>query len=78
MTGQILSGGLKDVLTEDELPKVKMKTIRLKDTVSKSTGEAFHEKKAKNKKTNLSRAERARMRTIKNAAKRKAKKKGRR
>lgn len=69
---------LSDVLTEDEMPKVKMKTIKLKDTVRKSVGEAFHEKKAKNKKTNLSRAERARLRTIKNAAKRKAKKKGRR
>ena len=69
---------ISDVLTEDEMPKVKMKTIQLKDTVKKAVGEAFHEKKAKNKKTNLSRKERARMRTIKNAAKRKAKKKGRR
>lgn len=69
---------LSDVLTEDEMPKVKMKTIKLKDTVKKSIGGAFQEKKAKNKKTNLSRSERARMRTIKNAAKRKAKKKGRR
>lgn len=69
---------LTDILTEDEMPKVQMKTIKLKDTVKKSVGEAFHEKKAKNKKTNLSRSERARMRTIKNAAKRKAKKKGRR
>ena len=69
---------LSDVLTEDEMPKVQMKTIQLKDTVRKSAGEAFHEKKAKNKKTNLSRADRARMRTIKNIAKRKAKKKGRR
>ncbi len=69
---------LSDVLIEEELPKVKMKTIQLKDTIKKSIGEAFYEKKAKNKKTNLSRAERARMRSIKNAAKRKAKKKGRR
>ena len=69
---------ISDVLTEDEMPKIKMKTIQLKDTVKKSGGVAFHEKKAKNKKTNLSRADRARMRTIKNAAKRKAKKKGRR
>lgn len=69
---------LSDVLTEDEMPKVKMKTIRLKDTIQNSVGKAFQEKKSKNKKTNLSRAERARMRTIKNVAKRKAKKKGRR
>lgn len=69
---------ISEVLTEDELPKVKMKTIKLKDTVQNSPTKAFHEKKSKNKKTNLSRSERARMRTIKNAAKRKAKKKGRR
>ena len=53
---------ISDVLTEDEMPKIKMKTIQLKDTVKKSIGEAFHEKKAKNKKTNLSRSERARLR----------------
>jgi ATP-dependent RNA helicase RhlE len=69
---------ISDVLTEDEMPTVKMKTIQLKDTVKRKVGDAFHEKKAKNKKTNLSRADRAKMRTIKNAAKRKAKKKGRR
>ncbi|MDF1697197.1 MAG: DEAD/DEAH box helicase [Saprospiraceae bacterium] len=69
---------ISEVLTEDEMPKVNMKTIKLKDTVKKSAGEAFHEKKAKNKKTNLSRSERAKMRTIKNAMKRKSKKKGRR
>jgi len=69
---------LSDVLTEDEMPKVVMKTIKLKDTVKRSSGDAFHEKSNKNKKTNLSRKERARMRTIKNIAKRKAKKKGRR
>lgn len=69
---------LSEVLTEDEMPQIRMKTIQLKDTVRKGRGDAFHEKKAKNKKTNLSRADRARMRTIKNAAKRKAKKKGRR
>lgn len=69
---------ISDVLTEDEMPKVKMKTIKLKDTVRKSGGDAFQEKSAKNKKTNLSRADRIRLRTIKNVAKRKAKKKGRR
>ncbi len=69
---------ISDVLTEDEMPTIKMKTIKLKDTIRKSVGGAFQEKKAKNKKTNLSRSERARMRSIKNAAKRKAKKKGRR
>ena len=69
---------LSEVLTEDEMPKVKMKTIKLKDTVKRTGGDAFHEKSDKNKKTNLSRKDRARMRTIKNVAKRKAKKKGRR
>jgi len=69
---------LSEVLTEDEMPQVKMKTIQLKDTVKKAVGEAFHEKSAKNQKTNLSRKDRVRMRTIKNVAKRKAKKKGRR
>jgi ATP-dependent RNA helicase RhlE len=69
---------LSDVLTEDEMPKVKMKTIKLKDTVKRSVGDAFQEKSAKNSKTNLSRADRIRLRTIKNVAKRKAKKKGRR
>ena len=69
---------LSDVLTEAEIPKVMMKTIKLKDTVKKSVGEAFHEKSAKNQKTNLSRADRIRLRSIKNVAKRKAKKKGRR
>jgi len=67
---------ISEVLTEDEKPQINMKTIRLKDTVK--VGKAFQEKKAKNKKVNLSRSERARLRTIKNAAKRKSKKKGRR
>ena len=69
---------LSDVLTEDELPKIQMKNIRLKDTIKKSLGKAFEEKKAKNKKTNLSRSERAKLRNIKKSSKRKSKKKGRR
>ena len=69
---------LSDVLTEDEIPQIKMKNIHLKDTIKKSLGKAFQEKKAKNKKTNLSRAERAKLRNIKKSSKRKSKKKGRR
>ncbi|MEM9548925.1 MAG: DEAD/DEAH box helicase [Bacteroidota bacterium] len=69
---------LSEKLTDEELPQVKMKTIRLKDSVGKNAGKAFQDKKAKNKKTNLSRAERSRLRAIKSAGKRKSKKKGRR
>ena len=65
---------ISDVFIDEELPKIKMKTIRLKDTVKHSKG-AFHEKKDKNKKENLSRAERARIRAIKTSIRRKKTKK---
>lgn len=43
---------ISDVLTEDEMPKVVMPNIVLKAAVESNAGEAFHEKKDKNKKTN--------------------------
>lgn len=41
------------VLTEDEMPKVRMKTELIKLPKIESSGGAFHEKSAKNKKTNV-------------------------
>ena len=69
---------ISDVLTEDEMPKIKMKTIRLKDTVKREAGPAFHEKSKKNQKVNLTRAQRKKYREINTIAKRKARKKGKR
>ncbi|MDI9365345.1 MAG: DEAD/DEAH box helicase [Flavobacterium sp.] len=43
---------ISDVLTEDEKPKVKMKTHLVKLPKKEEKGPAFHEKKAKNKKVN--------------------------
>jgi len=69
---------ISDVLTEDEMPKINMKTIRLKDTVKRESGPAFHEKSKKNQKVNLTRAQRRKYKEINTIAKRKARKKGRR
>ena len=44
---------ISDVLTEDEIPKVYMKTIQLKLPKKEDVGPAFHEKSAKNKKVNF-------------------------
>ncbi|MEO7530776.1 MAG: DEAD/DEAH box helicase, partial [Sediminibacterium sp.] len=44
---------LSDVLTEDEKPKVFMKTILVKPKKKGEAGPAFHEKSAKNSKTNV-------------------------
>jgi ATP-dependent RNA helicase RhlE len=43
---------ISNVLRDDELPKVKMKTIQLKMPKKEAGSEAFHEKKDKNKKVN--------------------------
>jgi len=43
---------LSDVLTEDEMPKVFHKEIQLKQPKRENAGPAFHEKLAKNQKTN--------------------------
>ncbi|RFM26802.1 DEAD/DEAH box helicase [Deminuibacter soli] len=43
---------ISTVLTEDEIPKVHMKTIPVKLPNKGVSGPAFHEKKAKNRKTN--------------------------
>jgi ATP-dependent RNA helicase RhlE len=43
---------ISDVLTEDEKPKVFMKTIQLKIPKKEESGPAFHEKSAKNSKVN--------------------------
>jgi ATP-dependent RNA helicase RhlE len=43
---------ISDVLTEDEKPKVYMKTIQLKVPSREGRGAAFHEKSAKNSKVN--------------------------
>jgi len=43
---------ISDVLTEDEKPKVYMKTIQLKIPSREGRGAAFHEKSAKNSKVN--------------------------
>lgn len=44
---------ISDVLTEDELPKVRMKEIQIKRPKIDEGGGAFHEKLAKNKKVNI-------------------------
>jgi len=44
---------ISDVLTEDEIPKVYMKTIQLKIPKKEDVGPAFHEKSAKNQKVNF-------------------------
>lgn len=44
---------ISDVLTEDEIPKVFMKTIQLKLPKKEDVGPAFHEKSAKNSKVNF-------------------------
>jgi ATP-dependent RNA helicase RhlE len=43
---------ISDILTEDELPKFKMKSIPVKRPNKDQAGPAFHEKKEKNKKVN--------------------------
>jgi len=43
---------ISDVLTEDELPKIKMKTTLTKLPKKEAVGPAFHEKSAKNLKSN--------------------------
>ena len=44
---------ISDVLTDDEIPKVFMKTIQLKLPKKEDVGPAFHEKSAKNSKVNF-------------------------
>lgn len=44
---------ISTVLTEDEMPKVKMKTIQVRIPKVEAKGAAFHEKKEKNKKVNI-------------------------
>lgn len=44
---------VSDVLTEDEIPKVYMKTIQLKIPKKEEAGPSFHEKSAKNSKVNF-------------------------
>jgi len=44
---------ISDLLTEEEMPKVYMKTIQLKIPKKEESGPAFHEKSAKNKKINF-------------------------
>ena len=44
---------ISDVLTEDEIPKVYMKTIQLKMQKKEDVGPAFHPKSAKNSKVNF-------------------------
>ena len=44
---------ISDELTEDEMPKVFMKTIQLKIPKKEESGPAFHEKSAKNSKVNF-------------------------
>jgi ATP-dependent RNA helicase RhlE len=44
---------ISDVLTEDEQPKVYMKTIQLKLPKKEESGPSFHEKSAKNSKVNF-------------------------
>ena len=44
---------ISDVLTEDEIPKVYMKTIQLKMPKKEDVGPAFHPKSAKNSKVNF-------------------------
>ena len=44
---------ISTVLTEDEIPKVKMKIIQIKLPKKEDVGPAFHEKSEKNKKVNV-------------------------
>jgi ATP-dependent RNA helicase RhlE len=44
---------ISDVLTEDEKPKVHMKTIQIKQPKREGAGTAFHEKSARNRKINV-------------------------
>lgn len=44
---------ISDVLTDDEKPKVKMKTYLVKPPKKESVGPAFHQKSAKNSKVNV-------------------------
>ncbi|MEE9440036.1 MAG: DEAD/DEAH box helicase [Saprospiraceae bacterium] len=64
---------ISELLTEEELPKINMKTIQIKRPKVKDAGPAFHEKKAKNMKVNLTRAERLKKRLQKKGRKKKRK-----
>ncbi len=44
---------ISDILTEDEMPKVKMKTFLVKPPKKEDVGPAFHQKSAKNSKVNV-------------------------
>ena len=45
---------ISDILTEDEMPKVRMKELSSGKSIKKEeSGGAFHEKLAKNKKVNI-------------------------
>ena len=44
---------ISDVLTEDEKPKIKMKTFLVKPPKKEAVGPAFHQKSAKNSKVNV-------------------------
>ena len=44
---------ISDVLTEDEIPKVFMKTYQVRLPKKEEVGPAFHEKSAKNSKVNF-------------------------
>ncbi|CAN5643689.1 DEAD/DEAH box helicase [soil metagenome] len=50
---------ISTVLTFDEMPKVDMPEVEVKPTIRVPGGPAFHEKSAKNKKTQVTRKERA-------------------
>ena len=52
---------ISDLLTEDEIPKVFMKTIQLKVPSREGRGAAFHEKSAKNQKVNFLTSKKDRM-----------------
>ncbi len=53
MTGLPENLVISDELTEDEMPKIYMKTIQLKIPKKEESGPAFHEKSAKNQKVNF-------------------------
>ncbi len=63
-----------DELTPDEMPKIHVKNVFVKRPKKLETGPAFHPKKAKNMKVNLTRAERLKKR-LKKKSKRKKRKK---
>ena len=44
---------ISEVLTQDEMPKINMKTIQIKNPKIDLENSAFHEKKEKNKKVNM-------------------------